>query len=1058
MRWSVVLAIVFLNVFELVASIRPSLAQSPNSTAPSSSAAILTNPPQARAAQADAADRRLFNKFHKKLYPLLTHPDKGCVDCHNSEGTSSLVLTGNSTDDFHTLLDDQYLKLKGVDTLLSRVATRHDQRRMPKDADPWSSREIQKLRAFVHEVEDAEQQNGVRADEQFPRSLLSPYRGEKPAPSESQFLTYRQLQGKVRVLFEDDWVRGERDLFAENLAMFGGADFKTRFNESSQPTASFLIGLEMLARDVSNRAFETQQGPFRNWPNFESRPSASLSSENDAYRSAITQLYLRILYRPPNEQETLEALSLLCRVFELEDSIQRRDDELGFELTVQDPETLMEQRRAIQIPVSGDRLQLKQILVDQSIPLESPSINDAETSAESSGRSKKSTKADRQVLCDRVYLDSDAAQRLVIHNIGTIRNVSFAGLEILDASGTLVQTIEIDSPAIELEGAWQIENERGFRSYEDREQHKGASSIRVALQVPQPGEFQIAMRWRRSPRNANNVLVELYSKQAGNRLAAQASPAIPPIGEAHFTFDCSNDTEPFASPGGLFQFDEQSSVEIHNRGTIDTVTAAAVGFVNAQASDPAFLVDSKEAEGHKQWKSFDSGRFRAYNTKGTFLHDDNSQKGELSLSYQPRTKKESGWKPQDFYRLRVYFPGKKDQESQVPLIVRAAKSSPIIQLTFPRLAKADCTLRIDASSSYTVSHSRLEYLWKQVSGTRVVIADEHASSIEFKVPRRSVEQAAWTALCSALMRHPDFLFTRPPSLLECDDPATKDRLRLVKLALDLVGRPPTRQETDQLTSGTTLQAFTDRFLDSQEFRDFYHHRIRLNLESQGTEVQDEPVRLWSYVAINDRPFSELLTANYTVNREMQRTERPLHHGRTGILTTPGFIQGKPGLPHYNYAAQVSMLFLGFVYEVPAEIVDQRVGVTALGTTDPNSVCYSCHKILTPLAFQRLEWNDDGVYRTKDDDGQPIDASDQNASEDYPFPGKGMEAFTTQAVKKERFIRTIINTHVNFYFGRPMRFRDDERVLYKRLWDAVHRDGFKIRSLIREIVNSPEYLN
>ena len=70
----------------------------------------------------------------------------------------------------------------------------------------------------------------------------------------------------------------------------------------------------------------------------------------------------------------------------------------------------------------------------------------------------------------------------------------------------------------------------------------------------------------------------------------------------------------------------------------------------------------------------------------------------------------------------------------------------------------------------------------------------------------------------------------------------------------------------------------------------------------------------------------------------------------------------------------------------------------------------------------------------------------------------MEAFALQAVKKERFIRTIINTHFNFYFGRGMRFRTDERDIYKRLWDGVHEDGFKIRRLIHRIVTSPEYLD
>jgi hypothetical protein len=153
-----------------------------------------------------------------------------------------------------------------------------------------------------------------------------------------------------------------------------------------------------------------------------------------------------------------------------------------------------------------------------------------------------------------------------------------------------------------------------------------------------------------------------------------------------------------------------------------------------------------------------------------------------------------------------------------------------------------------------------------------------------------------------------------------------------------------------------------------------------------------------------------------------------------------------------------MMFLGYVFEVPSEIVDQREGITPAGTTDPTSVCYSCHKTLTPLAFQRQQWTDDGQFRLTDNAGLPIDASDQGLVDDYPFPGNGMEAFATQAVRKERFVRTMINTHFSFYFGRGMRFRTDERQLYQTLWDHVHADGFKIRSLIRKLMLQPEYLD
>jgi hypothetical protein len=307
------------------------------------------------------------------------------------------------------------------------------------------------------------------------------------------------------------------------------------------------------------------------------------------------------------------------------------------------------------------------------------------------------------------------------------------------------------------------------------------------------------------------------------------------------------------------------------------------------------------------------------------------------------------------------------------------------------------------------------------------------------------------------MRHPDFVFTRPPSVAEPACGKFKSHLRLVKVAQDLVARPPTADELQQLANGSNIQDLVEGYLRSEQFKEFYFHRIRLYLESQGTELQDEPARLWCYIAFHDRPFQELLTADYTVGPDWEKHARPAWHGRTGILTTRGFIEGKPGLPHFNYAAQVAELFLGYVFEVPPEIVAQREGITAASTTEPSSICYNCHKILTPLAFQRSRWDDSGHYRMHDEYGLPIDESDQKLVASYPFAGDGLEAFASQAVRKERFIRTILNTHFTFYFGREMRYLEDERVLYKRLWDQVHRDGFTLRGLIKALVTSPEYL-
>ena len=226
------------------------------------------------------------------------------------------------------------------------------------------------------------------------------------------------------------------------------------------------------------------------------------------------------------------------------------------------------------------------------------------------------------------------------------------------------------------------------------------------------------------------------------------------------------------------------------------------------------------------------------------------------------------------------------------------------------------------------------------------------------------------------------------------------RLQLNKIALDLVGRPPTAEEFGQLEAGKSTAAFIDAYLRTQEFETFYFHRIRLSLESHGTEVQDEPIRMWCYAALHDRPFQEILTADYSVDATMSKQSRPAAHGKSGILTTKGFIEGKPGLPHFNYAAQVAEKFLGYVFEVPPDVEKQRETMTALSTVNPTTTCYSCHKLLTPLAHQRLAWTDGGTFRDKDEKGQPIDDTDRGLVASYSFAGKGMEAFATKAVKTE----------------------------------------------------------
>ncbi|MBN1206074.1 MAG: hypothetical protein JXB05_14245 [Myxococcaceae bacterium] len=315
---------------------------------------------------------------------------------------------------------------------------------------------------------------------------------------------------------------------------------------------------------------------------------------------------------------------------------------------------------------------------------------------------------------------------------------------------------------------------------------------------------------------------------------------------------------------------------------------------------------------------------------------------------------------------------------------------------------------------------------------------------------------AWSGLCEGLMRSPDFLFTLPPSY-ETRTGAERDRLLMVKLAQDLAGRPPSAAElADFESGGKSWEQLVDQYLASTDFRAYYFHKMRIRTESEGTADTDEPARLWTYLATTGAPFQELLTGDYSVSPDFTKVARPPEHGSTGVLTMKGFLQNKPGLPHFNYAARVMTDFMGSLFEIPAEVFDMRGAATAASTVDPTSICFSCHQTLTPLAHQRLRWNDDGTYRTQDAQGRPIDDSDRGLVGAYAFKGQGMPAFAEKAVKKESFIRRTINAQYILFFNRELRHTLDERVMYKRLWDVAHESNGNLKAVLKAIALSPEY--
>src|SRR5205823_7522757 len=111
------------------------------------------------------------------------------------------------------------------------------------------------------------------------------------------------------------------------------------------------------------------------------------------------------------------------------------------------------------------------------------------------------------------------------------------------------------------------------------------------------------------------------------------------------------------------------------------------------------------ADGRDRWQKFTKYAFRPYNiTGGGTLTDDGQHKGELWLRYVPS--RVEGWDPAAFYRVGVGFPGQQRNETRVPVVVRAAASSPIVRLQYPRHAHRGAEVVLDAAASYNIQARR----------------------------------------------------------------------------------------------------------------------------------------------------------------------------------------------------------------------------------------------------------------------------------------------------------------------------------------------------------------
>ncbi|MEM9188902.1 MAG: hypothetical protein AAGF12_06985 [Myxococcota bacterium] len=222
---------------------------------------------------------------------------------------------------------------------------------------------------------------------------------------------------------------------------------------------------------------------------------------------------------------------------------------------------------------------------------------------------------------------------------------------------------------------------------------------------------------------------------------------------------------------------------------------------------------------------------------------------------------------------------------------------------------------------------------------------------------------------------------------------------LVRTSLAIRGVRPSAEDVRRvMAEPSTLLALVDTYLEDPRFgetiRTLHNEALltrvlrlyppiepldQAGLFETSRSVGDEPLRIIEHVVMNDLPYGEILTADYTIvdeptaiiygyafdptGPEFQLVPFPPGRPAAGILTTDGFNQRYPS-PGYNFNRQranaVSSAILCFDFLSADVVIDASVDLS-----DPDAVsravvenpaCAACHQNLDPIGSFFFGWN------------------------------------------------------------------------------------------------------
>jgi hypothetical protein len=120
----------------------------------------------------------------------------------------------------------------------------------------------------------------------------------------------------------------------------------------------------------------------------------------------------------------------------------------------------------------------------------------------------------------------------------------------------------------------------------------------------------------------------------------------------------------------------------------------------------------------------------------------------------------------------------------------------------------------------------------------------------------------------------------------------------------------------------------------------------------------------------------------------------------------------------------------------------------------NPACANCHKLLDPIGFGLENFDAIGRWRDRDDSGGPIDAAGELPGGKRFTTPKELKAII--ASRQDDLARNLTEKLLAYALCRQLEGYD--QLVAEQLAESLARDGYRMQTLITEIVTSYPFLN